>query len=270
MSVTEFFLLAGLAFLFWKRGLIHRFPAMAAYLVLHLAANPALLTVLTFRSLPGNEFLGSIYFFGSFAVNIASAVLILLVCIEIFRSALSAFPGLMKVGIDIFRCAILVCVLRTFSSILFPHSGLLVYAHMAQSLMRSASAIELCLLVFLCLSMNSLQLPARDMGFGIALGFGPMSANAFVSAPLISAHTPMAAHVGLANEALVLLSLGIWVACALLPARRRQPLVMRSTSAIYRWNEIACALSDADTQEPYRSPPANSSSPTSRWSSTER
>lgn len=248
MCVAEFFLLARLAFWFWKRALIHRFPAMAAYLVLHLVAIPALLTVLYFPALPDNEFLYGIYFFGHFAVYIASAALILFVCIEIFRSALSAFPGLMKVGIDIFRFAILVSVLRTFSSISFPHRGLLVLPHIAYSLMRSASVIELCLLVFLCLSMNTLQLSPRDMTFGIALCFGLMSANGFFSAPLISAHTPITAPSELANEALVLVSLGIWVAYALFPAKARKPLVMRSSSAIYRWNEIACAVGSADTQ----------------------
>jgi hypothetical protein len=42
-------------------------------------------------------------------------------------------------------------------------------------LMRSVSILELCLLAFLCLSMNALRLSVRDMAFGIALGFGLMS-----------------------------------------------------------------------------------------------
>src|SRR5579862_6253652 len=91
MSIAEFLLWAALAFVFWKKALIHRFPAMATYLGLHLVATPALLLVLYIRSLPGNEALYSAYFFGYFAVYIASAVLILFVCVEIFRSALSAF-----------------------------------------------------------------------------------------------------------------------------------------------------------------------------------
>ncbi len=48
--------------------------------------------------------------------------------------------------------------------------------------MRSVSILELCLLAFLCLSMNALRLSARDMAFGIALGFGLMSANDFILA----------------------------------------------------------------------------------------
>ena len=52
--------------------------------------------------------------------------------------------------------------------------------------MRSVSILELCLLAFLCLSMNALRLSIRDMAFGIALGFGLMSANDFVVISLIS------------------------------------------------------------------------------------
>ncbi len=43
------------------------------------------------------------------------------------------------------------------------------------ALMRSVSVLELCLLAFLCLSMNALRLTVRDLSFGIALGFGMMS-----------------------------------------------------------------------------------------------
>jgi hypothetical protein len=45
----------------------------------------------------------------------------------------------------------------------------------AFGLMRSVSVLELCLLGFLCLSMNALRLSVRDLAFGISLGFGVMS-----------------------------------------------------------------------------------------------
>ena len=66
----------------------------------------------------------AIYFFSYWAVYIASAVLLYFVCIEVFRSALSAFPGLMKFGIVIFRWAVLVSVIVSFSTISFAHRGL--------------------------------------------------------------------------------------------------------------------------------------------------
>ena len=248
MSITEFLLWAALAFVFWKKGLVHRFPAMAAYLGLHLVATPALLLVLYLRAMPGNNFLYNFYFFGYFAVYIASAILILFICIEIFRSALAAFPGLMKIGIVIFRWAIVVSVILTFSSISFSHRGRLMIADIAYSLMRSVSVLELCLLAFLCLSMNALRLTVRDMAFGVALGFGLMSANDFASASLLSAHMPMTAPIEFTYQALVLLSLGVWITYSLIPARIRKPVVLPASSAIYRWNEIASALGHTGTQ----------------------
>ena len=43
MSVAEFLLWAVLAFLFWKKKLQKRFPAMGAYLGLRVASTPALI-----------------------------------------------------------------------------------------------------------------------------------------------------------------------------------------------------------------------------------
>jgi len=59
----------------------------------------------------------------------------------------------------------------------------------AVALMRSVSILELCLLAFLCLSMNALRLTVRDMAFGIALGFGFMS-QTISSSPLSSRGPP--------------------------------------------------------------------------------
>ena len=222
---------------------------MATYLALRLVATPSLLLVLDLQSLPGKANLYAIYFFGYFGVYIASAILILFICVEIFRSALSSFPGLMKIGIVIFRWAIVVSVILTFSSITFLHRGMKeTIADVAYSLMRSVSVLELCMLAFLCLSMNALRLTVRDIAFGIAFGFGLMSASDFVSASLMSAHMSLTAPIQLAYQAFVLASIGIWLSYSLAPSRSRKPVVMPASSAIYRWNEIASALGHTGTQ----------------------
>ena len=51
---------------------------------------------------------------------------------------------------------------------------------LAIGLMRSVSVLEICLLAFLCLSMNALRLTVRDFSFGLSLGFGLMASNDFV------------------------------------------------------------------------------------------
>jgi hypothetical protein len=257
MSVVEFCLWALFGFLFWKRKLHHRLPSMGAYLGLRIISMPALLTALYVQSQPWGQNYYAVYFFAYWAVYIASAILLLFVCIEVFRSALSGLPGLMKIGIVVFRWAILVCVVLTFSSISFVHHGLAAVPDIAVALMRSVSILELCLLAFLCLSMNALHLSVRDTVFGIALGFGFMSSNDFVFAALTDKFASMTASWQFVYEAMILVSVGIWITYCALPERARKPVMMPANSTIFRWNEIASALGHTGTQIAVQQP-ANS------------
>jgi hypothetical protein len=248
MSVAEFGLWAGLGVLFLYKKIYRRFPAMAAYIALHVISTPALLGILYLQSKPWAHSAYGIYFFGYFAVYIASATLLFFVSLEVFRSALSGLPGLMKVGVLIFRWAIVVSLVLAFSSVTFAHHGLAAVPDFAYGLMRSVSILELCLLAFLCLSMNALRLSVRDIAFGIALGFGVMASNDFITASLISAHSKLTAPLQMVYEGISLLAIGTWVAYCALPQAVRKPLMMPANSTIFRWNEIASALGHTGTQ----------------------
>jgi hypothetical protein len=252
MSTVEFLLSALLGFMFWKKGLQRRFPAMGSYLALRVASTP-ILNVLLMAELNANlsaqlrRTASQAYFFVFWAAYIVSAVLLFFICMEVFRSALSALPGLMKFGIVIFRWAALVSLVVTFSSVSF-RRGILSIPDIASSLMRSVSLLELCLLAFLCLSINALRLSVRDLSFGIALGFGLMSANDFIVVSLISAKSGLTTPLQFVYQSIVLVALGTWVAYAALPELARRPMVMAANSTIYRWNEIASALGHPVTQ----------------------
>ncbi len=255
MSVAEFLLWAALGFLFWKKNLQQRFPSMSAYLALRVVSTPVLLVLLYVQSQPWgrNYFLVYfhyfvVYFFAYWAVYIASAVLLFFICMEVFRSALSAFPGLMRFGVVVFRWAAVVSVIVSLASISFAHQGFFILPNIALGLMRSVSILELCLLAFLCLSMNALCLSVRDVAFGIALGFGLMSSNDFIVGSLLSRNASLISPLQFVNESLVLVAMGIWVAYCALPEPARKPVVMPANSTIYRWNEIASALGHTGTQ----------------------
>jgi len=248
MSVAEFVLWAVLGFLFWKK-LHRRFPAMGAYLALRVASMPPLLFFLYGQSRHWfHNICFPIYFYLYWAVFIASAVLLFFVCMEVFRSVLSVFPGLMRLGVVIFRWAILASVIVSFSTITFSHRDILLIPSVALGLMRSVSIVELCLLGFLCLGMNALRLSARDMAFGIALGLGVISANDFVQSLVTSTHTLLTAPWQFVYESVILVTLGMWVAYCVLPEPARQPLMVPANSTIFRWNEIATALGHTGTQ----------------------
>jgi len=257
MGAAEFLLSAVLGFLFWKKRLQRRFPAMGAYLALRVASMPVLLLLFSGDSIIRSQMWLISYFYFYWAVYIASAALLFFVCIEVFKSALSAFTGLMKFGILIFRWAVLASVIVTLSTISFSHQGILIIPNIAAGLMRSVSILELCLLAFLCLSMNALRLSVRDMAFGIALGFGLMSSNDFIVTSVISHNTSLTAPLQFVYQSIVLVGLGVWVAYCALPELARQPVVVAANSTIYRWNEIASALGHTGTQVAVQQP-ANS------------
>ena len=258
MSVAEFALWAVLGFLFWSKKMHRRFPAMGSYLALRVGSAPVVLALLYGQSQHWlNNYCYVIYFFAYWAVYIASVVLIYFVCMEVFRSALSAFTGLMRFGLVIFRWAVLASVIVSFSTLSFSHRGILIIPDVAYGLMRSVSAVELCLLGFLCLSMNALRLSIRDLAFGIALGFGLTSSSDFIVVSLMSRYTSLTDPLQFVSESLILVALGSWITYCALPEPARQPVVMPASSTIYRWNEIASALGHTGTQVAVQQP-ANS------------
>jgi len=249
MSMTEFALWVVLGFLFWTKKLQRRFPAMGGYLALRVVSMPVLLFFLYGQTQHWiNDYCFPIYFYLYWAVYIGSAVILFFICMEVFRSALSAFPALMKFGVVIFRWAILASVIVAFSTITLAHKGILVIPDIAFRLMRSVSILELCLLGFLCLSMNALRLSFRDLAFGIALGFGLMSSSDFILGIFWSRSTSLTDTLQFVSESVVLAALCMWVTYCAVPEPARKPLMVPANSTIFRWNEIATALGHTGTQ----------------------
>lgn len=248
MGMVEFLLTATLTFFFWRKRLNTRFPAMGYYLLLRTVYIPVLLLLFNGDSLVPSQLWLISYFYTFWAGYIASAVILFFVCIEIFRSALAALPGLMKFGVVIFRWAALVSVIVTFSTVPFANRGILVMPDIAHGLMRSVSILELCLLGFLCLCMNALRLSPLDMSFGMAFGFGLMAANDLTHVMLASRFTSLTEPLQFVYEGVILFGLGVWIAYCAAPEPANQPVVMPANSTIYRWNEIASALGHTGTQ----------------------
>ena len=242
MSAIEFLLWASVGYLFWAKKLNKRFPAMSTYLALHIISMPILMGALILQSRPGGDWFFPVYFYGTYAVYIASAVILYFVCLEIFRYVLSAFSGLLRFGIVIFRWAALVSLIMSLTTVSFAHRGILVVPDLASSMMRSVSLLELCLLAFLGLSLSALQLPLRDISFGIALGLGVMATNDFVVAALMKLDSKFTDSFQLVYQAVGLIPLGVWIGYSALPEPVRKPLVIQANSTIFRLNEILMAL----------------------------
>jgi hypothetical protein len=243
MSVTEFLLWSTLAFVFWKKGLRKRFPALNLYLLLRVSTMPVLLTLLYIQAQPwGYQQYFRYYFFAHWGVYLLSAISLFFVTLEIFRSVLSSFSGLMRLGTIVFRWVALVSAVASLGSVSYTHPSFALLPDFAIALMRSVSILELCLLAFLCLCMNALQLSFRDLAFGLGLGFGLFSANDLIFSALIDSNAPLNSPVQRAYFVLTLVIIGSFAAYVAIPERANKPLVMPASSTIYRWNEIASAL----------------------------
>jgi hypothetical protein len=242
MSVAEFLLWSTLAFVFWRKGLQKRFPALNLYLLLRVCSMPALLALLYIQSQSWGHQYFRYYFFSSWAVYIASAISLFFVTLEIFRSVLSSFLGLMRLGTIVFRWVALVSAVASLGSVSYTHPSLSLLPDFALALMRSVSILELCLLAFLCLCINALQLSFRDLAFGFGLGFGLMSANDLIVSALISSSSSLNAPLQYTYQIVTLLIVASWAIYCAIPENVRKPVVMPASSTIYRWNEIASAL----------------------------
>jgi Zn-dependent membrane protease YugP len=247
MSTLEVVLWVVLALLFWKKKLRRRFPAMGSYLALRVTSTPVLLVFLLDGSLLGSkQTSAAVSFFLYWAVYITGAVLLYFVCVEVFRSALSSLPGLMRLGIVVFRWVVLASLIASFSSITFSYRAVLVIPDAAYRLMRSVSILEFCLLAFLCMSMRALRLSVRDLAFGIALGLGVISAGDFLLAATY--RTSLTDPMQFLSESMLLAVLVLWVTLVALPEPARKPMLLAVNSTVYRWNEIASALGHTGTQ----------------------
>lgn len=258
MSAVEAVLWIALAAFFWflGKGLYRRFPAMSCYLALRAVLTPLLMLALHAEAQPwGHQFhAGQIYYLGFFINYLASTILLFFICIEVFRSALSAFPGISKLAIVIFRWAAVVAVIVSLTSISYTHKGLLMVADVTYGLVHSVSVLELCLLAFLCLSMNALRMTVRDIAFGIALGFGLMCSGDFILASLSARIASLSDPAQYLYEGVTLATLVIWMVYCILPEPVRKPVLMPASSTIYRWNEIASALGHTGTKVAVQQP----------------
>jgi hypothetical protein len=255
MSAVEFALWAVLCFLFWRKGYQQRFPAMRAYLYLRVVSAPLLMLLLVGQAQHWfNDYAFAAYFLCFWAVYLASAVMLFFVSFEVFRSALASFTGLIKLGTVAFRWAALVSLLVSLSNVSYRGSSFRVIPEIGFGLMRSVSILELCLLAFLCLSLNALRISARSIPFGIAVGFGLLSSSDFIVGSVLARNSSLVAPMQFVSEALTLASLLIWVVYCSLPEPNKMPFVVPANSTIYRWNEIASVLGHTGTRVAVQQP----------------
>lgn len=266
VCVAKSALYIALAILFWVRKMHRRFPAMGAYLALHAISSPVILSLHYSQSQNVRTMLGVDLPNAAFwVVYSADAILLFFICMEVFHFALAPFSGLEKIGSLVFRWIAVVSTIIGLSTIPFSLSAILTLfsahpqiEHVSPSIVfgltRSVSILELCLLTFLCLSMNALRLSVRDAAFGISLGLGVLSSSEFVQSSMCAIFPTTFDLLHSVGAVVHLSVLCIWIVYFALPEPVRKPVLIPANSTVYRWNEIATALGYTGTKVAVQQP----------------
>ena len=228
--------------IFLRPNLRKSYPWMASYLCVRSVTAVAV-EFLLFGPLLGSASLYyKIYFVVHWSSYLVSAVMLFMVCLDVYRQAMAPLPGLARMGTTIFRWASIASILVTATSLTAITSSVHLLVQFSTQLMRCVGTVELCLLAFLALSMNAIGLSPRSRPFGIALGFGILAANdcamSFLGSYMVELNSPLQALF----EGIAVACLGLWTVYALLPEQSRKPVALPVRSAIYRWNDIISAI----------------------------
>jgi hypothetical protein len=221
------------------------FPAFFTYLIFRLSIY-LILDILLHAARWGvveKHAAYAAYYYIYWPSYIAGAWVAFLVIQEIFRHIMSPAPGLGRLGLVVFRWVIVTSVLASLAlSILPAHiNGNLLIA-ITSGLMRCMSILELCLLAFIVLFMQTLDISLKSRDFGVALGLATIAAAELFGSAFAFGHSSMASIANYCSQIAVTLAMCIWIGYFLKRIAEPEPGALPSSSPLRRWNEIASAL----------------------------
>jgi hypothetical protein len=255
LATLEFAFSVGLTVLFYIRGWHRQFKAMGAYLVVHVLTCIALLPLLAHLLPLTHAQVTTLYFYIWWLSYLVSSVLLFYICVEIISAVFAPFPQLSHFGLLGLRWMLALFAIITVASLSTVLGSTHILTEIAYGLMRSVSVMELCLLAFLCIGMKALRISARDMSFGLALGFGVLTLNDLLHSGMIHSGVAMTT-LQYMYEGFTLVALGTWTCYAALPKRVEAPVLLPFRTMLYRWNEIAAAIGHKETQVVQHSAPS--------------
>jgi hypothetical protein len=241
-AYMDILLSVALCALFSRPSLRKQYPWMHRYLSVRAVTAVVVGLLLHGPLLASPMTYTKIYFVVYWASTVASATLLFLSCLDVYRQAMAPLPGLARMGTTVFTWAAIASVLVTATTISSIAIGPGAFTRIGLQLLRCAGATELCLLALLLLSMKSVGLSARSRPLGFALSLGLMAAIDCAE-PIVTlmqvAPTP---GVRAAFETASFLTLSLWIVYSAMPEPARKAVPVPTTSAIYKWDQIALAL----------------------------
>lgn len=217
------------------------YPAMRAYLLLNTICGALLCSIDIFpQPLAAHHIaLFNGLFWAAYGI---SGIFTFLTAQQIFRDALHPVPGLRRLALVAFNWVALMSV--AFSVVpavvpLFFHAQS--FSSMVLQSMRCVSGIEFCLLAFILLSAQALKITYRSRIVGITIGFGILAIVDTVCFMFLMRSGDTVTWL-LVRQVGATVAAAIWLLYLVIPEPLRVPVLLRSTSQLQKWNEIATAL----------------------------
>jgi hypothetical protein len=249
ITISTDALLSVIAFaVFLRPSLRKQYPWMFAYLSARAITGVIVEFILYGPLLASPLAYTKMYFVVWWSSYLILTSLLFMGCLDAYRQAMAPLPGLARMGTTIFRWAAVASILITATTVTSIASGPKMFMHISLQVVRCTGSAELCLVALLLLSMKAIGLSLRCRPFGIALGLGIMAAVDCVQATVTSMQLSSNLTLQAVIEAIVITSLGLWIAYAVLPEPARKTVTVPVNSAIYKWDQIASALGHKGTQ----------------------
>ncbi len=227
------------------------FAAIVCFLGVKLLVA-ATYSFISFHYLPGTPAFFRAYglfFDGYWVMYLLSTVAVFFSIEQIISRVLSPLPGLSRLAVIIFRFTGILTFFIAITAHL-PEIRSLQFATWVNSFFIS---VALCMCVFEVSLMSMLIAAAPRLGLsfrtrilGLSLGLCLLGIMDFFSLTESLADSGGGggawAGLGMASEALMLVTLLMWIAYLVLPEQKRGPLRLKRSSTLMRWNDIVNQL----------------------------
>jgi hypothetical protein len=158
---------------------------------------------------------------------------------------IAPLKGLQSLGVLVFRWVAVFSVAITIGIAVSNHTYNVAFVTaLVMKLQFVSYILALCLLLFVCFTIEPLGLSYRSRIFGIPLGMGITVAAQLVLTAWQAHTTDMGSVVTVVRGIVLCTSCTVWLVYFVLPEPKRRHISIPSTSPFLRWKQIAMALGD--------------------------
>ena len=244
----ELLILAATLSVMAHRRVLSSFPSLTALAATRFVSGAAIIAVIFFYKNLGlhpstayNTYL-LVYWPGL----VLQSILMICVVYSIYNVALAPFEPLRKLGTIIFRWVSAISAAVAVGVAVGPHMwGGAYLLGLVSEIQKVTCVGTLCLLIFVCIALRPLGLTFRSQAFGASLGLGVMATVMLLQSAWMPSNKGLFSSMNFYSGLGFCAAMMIWGVYFALPERKRQMVLLPTTSPYFFWNRISEALGDA-------------------------